>query len=72
MLILVFLMVFLHMISFIRSNLLGGRQHLFLKGSSHWKGYEEANAEQVRFYIYSLTWVLFMSQQVGSACEKIY
>lgn len=51
MFILEFLKVFLHMISFIRSNLLGGTQHLLLKGSSHWKGYEEANAEQVRLYI---------------------
>jgi len=51
MIILVFLKAFLHMISFIRSNLLGGKQHLLLEGSSHWKGYEKANAEQVRLYI---------------------
>ena len=60
MIILVFLKAFLHMISFIRSNLLGGKQHLLLEGSSHWKGYEKANAEQVRLYI-QLDMGVFMS-----------
>lgn len=71
MLVSVFLKVFLHMIPSIRSNLLGGMQHLLLKGSSHWKGYEEANAKQVRFYIQLGTGAVY-EPIVGSACEKMY